>query len=113
MPTYAEITADLLKDAAVFFRTLAEQNVEVRKQMSENAAIYDRMAGMLLAQPTGRSPDGTPFAHLSARLLRDTGKFYRTLAAKNEPIREQMEYNAGIYEQIADEVTQDPQGVME
>jgi hypothetical protein len=113
MPTFAAISADLLRDAATFFRTLAEQNELVRKQMTENAGIYDHMANLIEKQPRGVAPDGITYSELSARLLRDTAKFYRTLAVKNEPIREQMEYNADIYDQIADEVSDDPMGVME
>lgn len=113
MPTHAELTAELLKDAAAFFKTLAAQNEDVRADMTDNAAIYERMAGMLVAQPHGRTAQNDTYASLAAKLLRDTATFFRKLASQNEPIREQMEHNAGIYEQIADFVNDDPTGIVE
>jgi hypothetical protein len=49
-------------------------------------------------------------AQLSARLLRDAAKFFRNVAAQNEPLREQMDDNATVYEQVADLVERDPLG---
>lgn len=113
MPTYAAITADLLKDAATFFRTLAEQNEAVRKEMTENAIIYDRLAELMEKDPRGVAGGGQPFSELSARLLRDTATLFRKLAIQNEPIREQMEHNADIYEQVADAVARDPLAILD
>jgi len=113
MPTYAELTHDLLNDAAAFFKTLAEQNEPVRAEMSENAAIYERMAETLKHEPTGVAATGYRYCDLAAKLLRDTAIFYRKLASQNEPVREQMEYNANIYDQIADAVSDNPLAVMD
>ncbi|MGB4056669.1 MAG: hypothetical protein WBK77_01130 [Alphaproteobacteria bacterium] len=113
MPTYAEITADLLKDAAAFFKTLAEQNEAIRTDMKSNAAIYERMADTITNTPTGKAPNGDSFGVLAARLLRDTAVFYRKIGSQNAPIQEQMETNAGIYEQIAAAVSQDPLGILD
>ena len=113
MPTYAKITADMLIDTAKFFRTLAEQNADVRKDMTSNAEVYDRMANLITSEPYGTGPTGHRYADLAARLLRDTAEFYKRLAQDNEPIREQMITNAGIYEQIADALVKDPMGVPE
>jgi hypothetical protein len=113
MPTYAAITVDLLKDAATFFRTLADQNEGVKKEMTENAAIYERMAEMMEKDPRGAAPGGQTFGQLSARLLQDTANLFRKLAVQNEPIREQMEHNANIYDQVAEAVAKDPLAILD
>jgi hypothetical protein len=113
MPTYAELTHDLLKDAATFLRTLAEQNETIRAEMNENAAVYERIAETLKADPTGAAPTGLKLSELAAKLLRDTAVFYRKVGLQNEPIREQLEHNANIYEQIADSLVANPVGVMD
>lgn len=53
------------------------------------------------------------YAQLAAKLLRDAAAFFRTVAAQNEPLREQMEDNAAVYEQVADLVENDPSGELE
>jgi hypothetical protein len=113
MPTYAELTHDLLNDAAAFFRTLAQQNEVVRAEMSSNADIYERMALLIKHEPTGISQGGPAHKELAAKLLRDTAKFYRMLAKQNAPISEQMDHNANIYDQIADAVAYDPLDVLD
>jgi hypothetical protein len=52
----------------------------------------------------------TTYAQLSARLLRDAAKFFRNVGAQNEPLREQMDDNATVYEQVADLVEHNPLG---
>ncbi len=113
MPTYAQLTADLLKDAAALFRTLAAQNEPVRAEMTENANIYERMADTITSEPRGIAPTGYRYCDLAAKLLNDTAEFYRKLASQNEPVREQMEHNAKIYEQIAASLVEDPLGVLD
>lgn len=113
MPSYAAITVDLLKDAATFFRTLADQNEGVKKEMSENAVIYERVAELMEKDPRGSVPNGQPFSHLAARLLHDTADLFRKLAAQNEPIREQMKHNADIYDQVGKAVIIDPLAILE
>lgn len=53
MPTHSQLAAQLLRDAATFFRTIAEQNEPLRDQMSENAAVFDEVAMLVEADPTG------------------------------------------------------------
>jgi hypothetical protein len=113
MPTYAELTHDLLNDAAAFFKTLAEQNEAIRADMTENATIYERMALLIKQDPQGASPVGQPYSQLAAKLLKDTAIFYRKVAKQNGPIQEQMDHNADIYEQIAEAVVLDPTGVLD
>ncbi len=49
----ADLAGRLLKDAATFFRTLAEQNEPIREQMTENANVYEQIGDMLAADPLG------------------------------------------------------------
>lgn len=52
----------------------------------------------------------TTYANLAAKLLRDAATFFRNVGAQNEPLKEQMDDNASVYEQVADLVEQDPLG---
>lgn len=112
MPTHAELTSKLLRDAATFFRTLAQHNEPLRKQMNDNAGVFEQIATYMDNDPVG-SIDGSTVAGLSARLLKDAALFFRTLAEQNEPIREQMNENANIYDQLADLVESNPMGILE
>ena len=112
MPTHAELTAKLLRDAATFFRTLAQHNEPLRVQMNENATVFEQTANFITEQPTGKL-EGRSIAELSGRLLKDAAMFFRTLAEQNEPIREQMNENANVYEQLGDLVISNPLGVLD
>lgn len=48
-------------------------------------------------------------AELSAKLLSDAATFFKTLGEQNEPLKEQMDENADVFEQLAGLLTQDPQ----
>lgn len=112
MPTHSELAGKLLVDAATFFRTLAEQNESLREQMTENATVFEQMSNLIMQDPNG-DLQGTTHAELTGRLLKDAAGFFRTLAAQNEPIKEQMEENANVYDQIGDLVSSDPNGVLD
>jgi hypothetical protein len=53
------------------------------------------------------------YAHLAAKLLRDAATFFRNVGAQNQPLKEQMDDNASVYEQVADLVEKDPMGVLD
>ena len=53
MPTHAEVAADLLKAAALFFRNIAETNTELKEQMETNAETYDAIAQLVTSDPQG------------------------------------------------------------
>ncbi len=53
------------------------------------------------------------YADLSSKLLIDAAAFFRTLAEQNEPIKEQMEENANVFEQMASLVAQNPTGELD
>lgn len=52
-------------------------------------------------------------AQLAAKLLRDAATFFRNVGAQNEPLREQMNDNATVYDQAADLVENDPAGIVD
>ena len=112
MPTHAELAGKLLQDAATFFRTLAEQNEDLKEQMTENATVFDQMGTLITQDPQG-ALEGTSHAELTGRLLKDAANFFRTLAEQNEPIKDQMNENANVYDQIGDLVTADPLGILD
>lgn len=47
-------------------------------------------------------------AQLAAKLLRDAAAFFKTLGTENPPLKEQMDENAAVFEQVADLVEADP-----
>ncbi len=57
--TYAELAARLLRDAAVFFRTVGNQNPALKVQMTENAEVFEQVASLVEADPTGVLNDGS------------------------------------------------------
>lgn len=60
MPSHAQLAAKLLRDAATFFRTIAEQNPPLKEQMGENASVFDQVADLVERDPNGviRDPNG-------------------------------------------------------
>ena len=112
MPTHAELSSRLLMDAAEFFKTLAEQNEDIKEQMAENAGVFEQMAGLIADDPQAVINDKS-HGELAGKLLGDAAVFFRTLAEQNEAIRNQMIQNAEVYEQIGDLVKTNPLGVMD
>lgn len=53
MPSHAQLAAKLLRDAATFFRTIAEQNPPLKEQMNENASVFDQVADLVEGDPNG------------------------------------------------------------
>ncbi len=53
------------------------------------------------------------YSHLAAKLLRDAATFFRNVGAQNQPLKEQMDDNASVYEQVADLVENDPMGELD
>jgi len=52
-------------------------------------------------------------AQIAGRLLRDAAKFFRNVGEQNEPLREQMNDNADVYDQLAGLVESDPNGELD
>lgn len=112
MPTHAELAGKLLKDAAGFLRILGERNADLKPQMEENAVVFEQMAILISQKPQGMIGDRT-HANMAGQLLKDAANFFRSLAAQNEHIKEQMEENAVIYDQIGNQVSADPLGILD
>lgn len=112
MPTHAELSVRLLTDAADFFIALGENNEPLKPQMEENATVFGQMAALLEQDPRGEL-NGTAYAELAGKLLQDASGFFKSLAEQNEPLKEQMEENANVYEQIGALVMQDPMGILD
>lgn len=53
MPSHAQLAAKLLRDAATFFRNIAEQNEPLKEQMTENASVFDQVADLVETDPGG------------------------------------------------------------
>lgn len=58
MITHAQLAAKLLKDAAVFFRTIGEQNPPLKIQMEENANVFEQVAALVENEPVGVIDEG-------------------------------------------------------
>lgn len=112
MPTHAELSIRLLNDAAEFFTSLGENNEPLKEQMEENATVFAQMAALMEQDPQGEM-NGTAYSELAGKLLQDAAGFFRSLAEQNEPLKEQMEENANVYEQIGGLVMQDPMGILD
>ena len=53
MPSHSELAAKLLRDAAAFFETIAEQNPPLKEQMDENADVFKQVADLVENDPNG------------------------------------------------------------
>lgn len=56
MATHAQIAANLLRNAATFFRDIGGQNPDLKEQMDVNARTYDAVADMVERDPLGEMP---------------------------------------------------------
>ncbi len=54
MPAHSELAAKLLRDAAAFFKTIAEQNPPLKEQMDENADVFEQVADLVETDPMGQ-----------------------------------------------------------
>jgi hypothetical protein len=110
--THAELSSRLLFEAADFFRKLAGQDKTLQESLEDNARIFEQLGRLLLDDPTGSTNDQS-HAGMAAKCMKDSSVFFRSLGEKNPPIAEQMEMNAGVYEDLADRLLADPLGVLE
>ena len=60
MATNAQVAAKLLRDAAEFFRSVAEQNPPVQEALEDNAKTFRVIAELVEADPTGDCPITDP-----------------------------------------------------
>ncbi len=52
-------------------------------------------------------------SEVAAKLLRDAAGFFRNIGEQNEPLSDQMNENADVFEQVAALVEADPNGELE
>ena len=52
-------------------------------------------------------------AQLASKLMKDAAEFFRTIGEQNPPLKEQMSENADVFEQVAELVENDPNGIIE
>ena len=52
-------------------------------------------------------------AQLAAKLLRDAATFFRNIGDQNAPLKEQMNDNAAVYDQVADLLEKNPMGMLD
>ena len=57
MANHAQVAAQLLRNAAKFFRDVAGQNPQLKEQMETNARTYDTVANLVETDPGGEMPD--------------------------------------------------------
>ena len=57
MPTNAQLAADLLRNAAIFFREVGVQNPPIKEKMSKSADTFDTVAKLVEANPNAEMPD--------------------------------------------------------
>ncbi|MGE0624571.1 MAG: hypothetical protein AB7I04_14265 [Pseudomonadales bacterium] len=51
--SHVELAIKLLRDAAGFFRNVADQNPAIADEMRDNADVYERVATLLSGEPNG------------------------------------------------------------
>jgi hypothetical protein len=118
MATHAESSARLLRDAAVFFRTIGAQNKPLEADMNDNAGVFEQMAELITREPLGETTAFEPpqqMAHkdMAAYLLRNAASFFITVGEQNNALMEMMKENATVFEQVAALVEADPLGLIE
>ncbi len=57
MPTNAQLAADLLRNAAIFFREVGVQNPQIKEKMRKSADTFDTVAKLVEANPNAEMPD--------------------------------------------------------
>lgn len=55
----------------------------------------------------------TTYAQLAAKLLRDAATFFRNVGEQNTPLKDQMNDNAAVYDQVVDLLEKNPNGELD
>lgn len=108
------LAAQLLRDAAGFFGSVAEQNPSLAEMMTDNAAVYQQVADALEADPTAslevEDLDPPPtVTDLAVRLLGDAAEFFENVFAQNPETGEGLTETAEAYIALADLLVEDPE----
>lgn len=118
MATHAEFSSRLLRDAAVFFRTIGAQNPPLQNDMEDNAQVFEQMADLMERSPLGDTAvqgqaDNMAHKDMAADLLRNAASFFITVGEQNTALKDMMKENATVFEQVAMLVSDDPLGIIE
>ena len=109
--TYVDLTVRLLRDSARFFRQLADENSQAKEQLDDNADVYEQAAGLLEDDPLATidmEGEKITYAVLAARMLRDAASSFRNMGEQNIYLKEQMNDNANVYEELSHLLEHDP-----
>lgn len=110
----ADLAGRLLRDAATFFRSLAEANAPIREQMEENAKVYYQIGDLVEDNPLEEIESGEArHFELAVRLLNDAADFFATIGEQNPPLAEQMQENSSVFNQLATMLAQSPNGYLQ
>ncbi|MCB1326500.1 MAG: hypothetical protein H7A21_06150 [Spirochaetales bacterium] len=60
MESHINIAGRLLRDAAIFFRNIGEENPPLKDQMEASATVYEQVADLLESDPHGQIPLDIP-----------------------------------------------------
>ena len=61
MVTHAKLAAQMLREAAIFFRSVADDNPSLAEEMMENASVYEEVAALVESDPLGEiGPEKDP-----------------------------------------------------
>lgn len=108
------LASQLLRDAAGFFESVAEQNPDLAEMMRDNAEVYRQVADALDADPTaqidaqGLDPMPT-VTDLAVRLLSDAGEFFENVFQQNPTTGENLTETAEAYRALAELMAEDPE----
>lgn len=111
MKTYAQLSSELLNEAADFLQRIAASGSPYAEDMANNAETFRKMAQLMQEDPQGAIEDLT-HAEMAARLLTDASAFFTSVGQTNPPIQEAMDQNAAIFKQLAAFLREDPMGTV-
>jgi len=108
------LAGQLLRSAADFFESVAEQNPSLSVMMRDNAEVYRQVAESLETDPARRlevedlDPPPT-VADLAVRLLSDASEFFENVFQQNPETGEDLPATAEAYRALAEILAQDPE----
>ncbi|MBN8551728.1 MAG: hypothetical protein J0L52_02385 [Caulobacterales bacterium] len=108
------LAGQLLRSAADFFDTVAEQNPSLSTMMRDNAEVYRQVAQAVETDPFSRldvedlDPPPT-VADLAMRLLSDAAEFFENVFQQNPETGEDLPATAEAYRALAELVAEDPE----
>ena len=109
------LAGQLLRSAADFFETVAEQNPSLSEMMRDNAEVYRQVAEAVETDPSTRLEAGEmepppTVADLAVRLLSDAAEFFENVFQQNPETGEGLPATAEAYRALAELVAEDPEG---